>query len=133
MEYQTAAEIIALMQKQFARWGIPDEMVTDSGKNYDSALFSQFCQRKKIKYIKSSPRHHKSNGKGESAVNIAKSMLRKSHKTALNPYEALLYQRNTPTVGMTTSPTQRFLNRRTRTEMPMKGTLLTLKLRRRES
>ena len=34
---QTATEIIALMQKQFARWGIPDEIVTDSGKNYDSA------------------------------------------------------------------------------------------------
>lgn len=95
--------------------------------------FSQFCQRKKTEHTKSSPQHHQSNGKSGSAVKIAKSLLRKSQKTALNPYEALLYQRNTPTVGMTTSPTQRFLNRRTRTEMPMKGTLLTLELRRRES
>ena len=39
MKNQTAAEIIDLMQK----WGIPDEIVTDSGTNYDSAEFSQFC------------------------------------------------------------------------------------------
>ena len=106
MRNQTAAETIDLMQRQFARWGIPDEIVTDCGKNFDSAEFSQFCQRKKIKHTKSSPHHHQSNGKSESAVKIAKTLLRKSAKTILNPYEALLDQRNTPTAGMTTSPTQ---------------------------
>ena len=60
MKNQTDAEIIDLMQKQFARWGIPDEIVTDSGTNYDSAEFSQFCQRKKIKHTKSAPHHHQS-------------------------------------------------------------------------
>ena len=95
MKNQTAAEIIDLMQKQFARWGIPDEIVTDSGTNYDSAEFSQFCQRKKTKHTKSSPHHHQSNGKAESAVKIVKSLLRKSQTSALNPYEALLSdQRN---------------------------------------
>ena len=125
MKNQIAAEIIDLMLKQLdARWEIPDEIVTDSGSNYDSAEFSQFCQRKKIKHTKSSPHHHQSNGKAESAVKIAKSLLRKSQASALNSYEALLDQRNTPTVGMTTSPSQRLLNRRTRTDIPMKGTLL---------
>ena len=56
-------------------------------------------------------------------VKIAKSLLRKSQASALNPYEALLDQRNTPTVGMITS-SQRLLNRRTRTDIPMKRTLL---------
>ena len=128
MRNQTASETIDLMQRKFARWGIPDEIVTDCGKNFDSAEFSQFCQRKKIKHTKSSPHHHQSNGKSESAMKIAKTLLRKSAKTTLNPYEALLDQRNTPTAGMTTSPTQRFLNRRTKTEIPMKTTLLTPKL-----
>ena len=125
MKNQTACETINLMQKQFARWGIPDEIVTDCGKNYDSVEFSQFCQRKKIKHTKSSPYHHQSNGKAESAVKIVKTLLRKAEKTKLSPYEALLDQHNTPTAGMTTSPAQRFLNRRTRTEVPMKATLLT--------
>ena len=43
----------------------------------------------------------------------------------MSPYEAFLDQHNTPTAGITTSPAQRFLNRRTRTEVPKKATLLT--------
>ena len=99
MKNQTACETINLMQKQFARWGIPDEIVTDCGKNYDSVEFSQFCQRKKIKHTKSSPYHHQSNGKAESAVKIVKTLLRKAEKTKLSPYEALLDQHNTPTAA----------------------------------
>ena len=85
MKNQTACETIDLMQKQFARWGIPDEIVTDCGKNYDSAQFSQFCQRKEIKHTKSSPYQHQSNGKAESAVKIVKTLLRKAEKTKLSP------------------------------------------------
>ena len=58
-------------------------------------------------------------------MKIVKTLLRETAKTTLNPYEALLDRHNTPTIGMTTSPEQRFLNRRTRTEIPIKGTLLT--------
>ena len=110
MRDQTATETIALLLKQFSRWGLPDEIVTDCGKNFDSKEFSQFCQRKQIKHTKSSPHHHQSNGKAESAVKIIKSILRKTENSALNPYEALLNQHNKPTVDMTTSPAQRFLN-----------------------
>jgi len=63
MRNQTAAETIDLMQRQFARWGIPDEIVTDCGKNFHSAEFSQFCQRKKNKAYEiltsSSPKQRK--------------------------------------------------------------------------
>ncbi|XP_067023093.1 uncharacterized protein [Acropora muricata] len=93
--------------------------------NFDSKEFSQFCQRKQIKHAKCSPHHHQSNGKAESAVKIAKSILRKTENSALNPYEALLDQHNTPTVDMTTSPALRLLHRRLKSEIPMKATLLT--------
>ena len=122
---QTATETIALLLKQLSQWGLPDEIVTDCGKNFDSKEFSQFCQRKQIKYTKSSPPHHQSNYIVESAVKIIKSILRKTENSALNPYEALLNQHNKPTVDMTTSPAQRFLNRRLKSEIPMKATLLT--------
>ena len=79
---QTATETIALLLKQFSRWGLPDEIVTDCGKNFDSKEFSQFCQRKQIKHTKSSPHHHQSNGKAESAVKIAKSILRKTENSS---------------------------------------------------
>ena len=54
-----------------------------------------------------------------------KSVLRKTENSALKRYEALLDQHNTPTVDMTASPVQRFLNQRLKSEIPMKGTLLT--------
>ena len=55
-------------------------------------------------------------------MNIAKSILKKTENSSLNPYEALLDQHSTPTVDMTTSPAQRFLHRR------LKATLLTLEI-----
>ena len=58
-------------------------------------------------------------------MKIAKSILRKTENSAVNTYEALLDQLNTPTVDMTTSPAQRFLLRRLKSEIPMKVTLLT--------
>ena len=125
MRDQTSTETIALLLKQFSRLGLPQEIVTDCGKNFDSKEFSQFCQRKQIKHTKSSPHHHQSNGKAESAVKIAKLILRKTDNSTLNPYGALLDQHNTPTVDMTTSPAQRFRHRRLKSEIPMKATLLT--------
>ena len=58
-------------------------------------------------------------------MKIIKSILRRTENSALNPYEALLDQHNTPTVDVTTSPAQRFLHRRLKSEIPMKVTLLT--------
>ena len=58
-------------------------------------------------------------------MKIAKAILRKTENSAFNPYEAILDQHNTPTVDMTTSPAQRFLHRRLKSEIPMKATLLT--------
>ena len=82
MRDQTATETIALLLKQFSRWGLHHEIVTDCGKNFDSKEFSQFCQRKQIKHTKFSPHHHQSNGKAESAVKIAKLILRKTDNSA---------------------------------------------------
>ena len=58
MKNQTAAETIDLMQKQFARWRTPEEIVADYGKNFE---FSKFFHRKKMKHTKFSPRHRQSN------------------------------------------------------------------------
>ena len=110
MRDQTATETIDLILKQFSQWGLPNEIVTDCGKNFDSKEFSQFCRRKQIKHTKSSPHHHQSNGKVESVVKIIKSILRKTENSALNPYKALLDQHNTPIADMMTSPAQRFLH-----------------------
>ena len=58
-------------------------------------------------------------------MKIAKAILTKAENSALNPYEALLDQHTTPTVDMTTSPAQRFLHRRLKSEIPKEASLLT--------
>ena len=50
MRDQTATETIAtLLLRQFSRLGLPHEIFTFCGNNFDSNDFSQFCQRKQIK------------------------------------------------------------------------------------
>lgn len=56
---------------------------------------------------------------------MAKAILRKTENSALNTYKALLDQHTTPTVDMTTLPSQIFLLRRLKSEIPMEATLLT--------
>ena len=45
-------------------------------------------------------------------------MMKKCHETNEDPYLGLLNQRNTPTEGMQTSPSQRLFGRRTQTLIP---------------
>ena len=58
-------------------------------------------------------------------MKMAKAILRKTENSALNTYKALLDQHTTPTVDMTTLPSQIFLLRRLKSEIPMEATLLT--------
>ena len=66
--------------------------------------------------IKSSPYYSRGTGKAESAVEIAKNILKKScHE---DPYLALLAYRNTPQLGYDYSPAQRLMSRRLRDIIP---------------
>ena len=73
----------------------------------------------------SSPHHHQSNGKAESAVKIAKKFFSRAVKTREDPLLCLLEWRNTPTEGFTSSPVQRFMSRRTKTPLVLNTDLLT--------
>ena len=72
--------------------------------------FRKFNDEWEFSWTSSSPYHSKSNDKAESAVKIAKRLLKRSD----DPYLELLEFRNTPTVEMTTSPMQILMNRRMR-------------------
>ncbi|KAJ8018052.1 hypothetical protein HOLleu_44170 [Holothuria leucospilota] len=62
----------------------------------------------------SSPGNSQSNGAAEAAVKIAKRLFQKCHASSQDPYIGLLNQRNTLTEGVTTSPAQRTMDRRTK-------------------
>ena len=95
------------MKKNFARLGIPQVCVSDSGPQFISHEYSQFASEYGFK---SSPYHSRSNGKAEFAVKVAKNILTKAHQE--DPYLVLLAYRNTPQQGHTYSTAERIMSRK---------------------
>ena len=120
----TSKDVIHKLQAHFARYGIPDTVISDNGPQFSSEEFRHFGKRWDFEHITTSPRHSQSNGMSESAVNTAKRALL-AHDDA---YLSLLDLRNTHTQGMTTSPAERMWNRRTKTLLPTSQKLLQPKL-----
>ena len=112
------------MKQHFARWGIPETVISDNGPQYSSEQFKNFGRLWDFKHKTSSPGHAQSNGKVENAVKSAKRIMRKAKKSNSDPFIALLNFRNTPQQVTDYSPVQQLINRRTRTLLPMKSSLL---------
>ena len=112
----SANAVIRAMKRQFARHGIPDECISDNGTQFESHEYSRFAREYGFIVRKSSPYHSRGNGKAESAVKIAKNILKKSRHE--DPYLALLAYRNTPQQGYDYSPAQRLMSRRLRDIIP---------------
>ena len=116
----TASAVVQACKQQFARHGIPVWVHTDGGSQFTAWEFARFSKTWGFQHTLSSPYNSQSNGKAESAVKIAKRLMKRS----TDPYLALLEWRNTPTIGMGSSPAQRLLSRRTRGTVPIASSKL---------
>ena len=119
-----ASTVILRLKSHFARYGFPDQVVSDNGPQFDCQEFLKFAEAWDFEHTPSSPGNSKANGKAESAVKTAKSLLRKALDSGKDPYMTILDCRNTPTQGIDSSPVQRLMNRRTKTLLPTSRTLL---------
>ncbi|CAL8175330.1 unnamed protein product [Prunus armeniaca] len=73
----TAARIETFVwQNIVCRFGIPNAIVTDNGRQFDNAKFRQFCSNLKIKLCFASPAHPQSNGQVEAVNKIIKKTLK---------------------------------------------------------
>ncbi|KAK3084785.1 hypothetical protein FSP39_018986 [Pinctada imbricata] len=117
-------EVISKLKAHFARYGIPEIVISDNGPPFNSREFLSFAEKYEFNHITSSPLYPKSNGKVENAVKIAKRLMRKSQIDNSDPFLALLDWRNTPTEIIGSSAAQRLMGRRTRTKLPIKSSLL---------
>ncbi|KAL0839884.1 hypothetical protein ABMA28_016507 [Loxostege sticticalis] len=73
----SSKNIISFMKTQFARHGIPAELVTDNGPAYSSSEFKQFMREWEVRHVTSSPHYPQSNGKSERTVQTVKNILKK--------------------------------------------------------
>ena len=129
MESNTKSKaVVNKLKQQFARHGIPDTLFSDNGPQFASAEFEKFTDEWELKHVTSSPGYAQSNGMVESAVKIVKRLVKKAEMAGTDPWLAILDYRNTPSEGMTSSPVQRLMSRRTRTLLPSDNKLLRPKV-----
>ena len=114
------ATVVQLTKAHFARFGIPERLITDNGPQFISSEYKQFASEYAFEHVTSSPYWPQGNGKAEAAVKIVKRMYQKNKDIHL----ALLDYRNTPQQGQEHSPAQRLLSRRTKGILPMTSVLL---------
>jgi hypothetical protein len=123
-----AKDIINKLKVHFARFGVPDLLISDPGPQYRSKEFADFAKAWGFKHVQSSPYFHSSNGLAEKAVQSAKKLLEKSLRDKSDFYLNLLNWRNTPRDAILGSQAQRNLSRRTRNTIPTSEALLLPKV-----
>lgn len=114
----TSTIIISILKSLFARYGIPEEVVSDNGPQYASQEFADFAKQYNFHHTTSSPHFPQSNGHAERAVQTAKRLL----KNASDPNMALLAYRSTPLPWCGLSPAQLLMGRHIRSNIPQRTT-----------
>jgi len=119
----TSQEVIMKCKAFFCRHGIPEEIRSDSGSQFqilENSEFRKFSMSYGFKHVTSSPKFSQSNGEAEAAVKVAKIILKKNSE---DPYLALLAYRTTPLLNGF-SPSQLLMNRRLRSTLPQTEQML---------
>ncbi|UYV78459.1 hypothetical protein LAZ67_16001473 [Cordylochernes scorpioides] len=114
----TSRTIIYHLGQVFARFGLPELLVTDNGRQFVSKEFEEFTKMNGIRHTKTSPYNQSSNGLADRYVRRFKTSLRKnSGKDGLetNLERFLLAQRAFPQTVMKESPAEILMKRRLKT------------------
>ncbi|XP_053699347.1 uncharacterized protein K02A2.6-like [Sabethes cyaneus] len=73
----TTAAVTEFLSELFARFGIPNVIVSDNGTQFTSEQFAILCKKNGIQHFRISPYHPQSNGQAEKFVDTLKRSLRK--------------------------------------------------------
>ena len=107
MSSTTSEAPIQKLRHAFARFGLPNTIVTDNAKCFTSEEFKNFLKRNGVSHITSAPYHPASNGLAERAVQSFKTGMKKLSQGTVSDRLArfLFHVRNTPhtTTGSTSA------------------------------
>ena len=110
----TSTYVISKLKNLFAKFGIPEIVVSDNGPQFGSAVFKQFSQEYGFQHYKSDPYFSQENGCAERAVQTAKRILAQD-----DVFMSLMTYRATPMDTTGYSPAQLLMGRQIRTRLPM--------------
>ena len=113
--------VIVELRTLFAKFGLPETIVTDNGAGFVSQEFEAFLTSNGIKHTTSAPYHPASNGLAERAVQIVKRGLKKVTSGTMNTRltKVLFTYRLTPHSTTGISPAELLLGRRPRTRLDL--------------
>ena len=125
----TAARTVSILRSLFARYGLPETIVSDNGPQFVSEDFQRFLKCNGVRHVLTPPYHPASNGAAERAVRILKESLVKQLATMEQSgrYQTLQHRldnfllgyRSTPHSVTGRSPAEMFLGRRVRTKLSL--------------
>ena len=114
----SASSVIRKLSTHFARFGIPEIVISDNGPQFSAEEFADFSRNWDFKHVTSSPGYPQSNGLAERTVQTVKRLLTKAQEDNRPPLLGILEYRNTPVDGLK-SPAQLMMTRQLRSIMPV--------------
>ena len=117
----TSSVVLEELKSTFARFGLPELIVTDNGACFKSEDFESFLEQNGIKHLTSAPYHPASNGLAERAVQILKRGLKKVVSGTLRSRvdTVLCSYRIAPQTTTGVSPSELLLGKRLRTRLDL--------------
>ena len=123
MSSTTTSKTIAKLRDSFARFGLPEQLVSDNGPQFVSEEFESFLSRNGVKHIRSSPYHPASNGAAERLVQTVKQALEAGHQEGVSMEHTLttflLRYRVTPHATTGVPPSVLMISRSLRTRLDL--------------
>ena len=113
----TSSSIIAATKETFALLGVPREVISDNGSQYQSA-YNNFCEEWGIKHTTSSPWHAQSNGYIECQIHYLKPIMKKCMKSGRDVNLVLLNVRATTLDAKLPGPAELMFGRPITTTLP---------------
>ena len=119
----TTTKTISVLRQLFARFGLPQQIVSDNGPQFTSEEFRDFTKKNGIKHIRSSPYHPATNGAVERLVRTFKVAMKAGDgdgRTLQHRLQNfLLTYRSTPHATTHETPAYLFLGRDIRTRLDL--------------
>lgn len=119
----TSKATIGVLKQIFARFGLPEILVSDNGTAFVSGEFQLFLERNSIKHITSPVGHPASNGQAENCVKVIKAALKRGlYQTRESDFHDVLNRflldyRNAVHSSTGVSPAQLMFGRQLRTRL----------------